>query len=165
MLRRLTALILVGLLVACGGDDGGDDEAQPDRDGPEVGDHWHAAFGIFACGEFLTPQNPNDPLGIHTHADGLIHIHPFEEEAAGENATLGKFFDAAGVDVDSLAEDTDCDEPGNELRLLVDGEEVATPAADLPLRDGQVIVLALAPPDAEIGEPPWAERIDDPGDV
>ena len=164
MLRRLAALILVGLLAACSGDDG-EDESLPEPEGPEVGDHWHAAFAIFACGDFLAVQEPNDPLGIHTHSDGLIHIHPFEEEAAGENATLGVFFDAAGVDVDSLAEDTGCDEPGNELRLIVDGEEVDGPPGDLPLRDRQVIVLALAPPDEEIGEPPWADRIEDPGDV
>ena len=165
MLRRLAALILVGALVACSGDDGDDDDAMPEPDGPTLDDHWHAAFAIYACGDFLAAENPNDPLGIHTHGDGLIHIHPFEEEAAGENATLGVFLDAAGVDVDSLAEDTGCDEPGNEMRLLVDGAEVAGSPEDLPLRQGQVIVLALAPPDEDIGEPPWADRIDEPGDV
>jgi len=30
-----------------------------------------------------------DVLGIHTHGDGLIHIHPFSDSAAGVNANLG----------------------------------------------------------------------------
>ena len=164
MLRRLAPLILVGWLVACGGDDG-DDGSLPKPEGPEVGDHWHAVFAIYACGDFLAVQDPNDPLGIHTHSDGLIHIHPFEEEAAGENATLGVFFEAAKLDIDTIADATGCDEPEKELRLIVDGEEVAGPPEDLPLREGQVIVVALASPDEEIGEPPWADRIEDPGDV
>ena len=166
MLRRLAPLILAALLVACGGDDGGDDDSASASEGPKVGDHFHAAFGIYACGEFVAPQDPNDPLGIHTHSDGLIHVHPFEEAAAGDNATLGLFFEAAGVDIEALPEQTGCTEAADlEPRLLVNGEEVDTPPEDLPLREGQVIILALAPPDEEIPELPWAERIDNPGDV
>jgi hypothetical protein len=42
---------------------------------------------------------PNVPLfesvdGIHTHGDGVIHIHPFTANAAGPNATLGFFIKA-----------------------------------------------------------------------
>ncbi len=36
-------------------------------------------------------------MGIHTHGDGVIHIHPSSAGAAGENATLGTFFEDAGV--------------------------------------------------------------------
>jgi hypothetical protein len=61
-------------------------------------DHWHAAYGIDICGEFQ-PAIPTfeNPDGIHTHGDGVIHIHPFSASAAGENARLGVFLDAAGI--------------------------------------------------------------------
>jgi hypothetical protein len=61
-------------------------------------DHWHAAYGIYVCGEWQ-PAIPTyeNPDGIHTHGDGVIHIHPFSAAAAGENARLGKFLDSAGV--------------------------------------------------------------------
>ena len=49
------------------------------------------------------PDGPDDPLGIHTHEDGLIHIHPFLAGAAGKAATLGKFFDQVGVKVTDSA--------------------------------------------------------------
>ena len=64
-----------------------------------AGDHWHAAFGANVCGEWLSnPQtfetaadNPNVRVGIHTHGDGFIHIHPFTKSEGGDNATLGRF--------------------------------------------------------------------------
>ena len=42
---------------------------------PSIGDHIHAALDIYVCGQ----QEPNLPIfeaGVHTHGDGLIHIHP-----------------------------------------------------------------------------------------
>lgn len=57
---------------------------------PKVGDHFHAAYGIYVCDKFLDPLTDpgGDTLGIHTHGDGIIHIHPFGGAAAGKNATL-----------------------------------------------------------------------------
>ena len=84
------------------------DERKGDTDIPPViDDHWHAAFGIYVCGEW----QPNIPefentTGIHTHGDGVIHIHPFSQSGAGENATLGTFL-----------EDTDVDLSGDELTI------------------------------------------------
>ena len=37
-----------------------------------------------------------DPDGIHSHGDGLIHIHPFNSSATGRRAQLGKCFEAFG---------------------------------------------------------------------
>jgi hypothetical protein len=59
---------------------------------PQLGDHIHEAIGFDICGEF----QPNIPLfeseiGIHTHADGVLHIHPFSQLGVGANATLGRF--------------------------------------------------------------------------
>lgn len=68
---------------------------------PTVGQHWHSAYGINVCGEWQPNLNDvgEDLLGIHTHGDGLIHIHPTGSDAAGANATLSHFFDQVGVDV------------------------------------------------------------------
>ena len=64
---------------------------------PLTSDHWHAAYGINVCGEWQDPiLDTADPEGIHTHSDGVIHIHPFRTTAAGQNATVDAFFRATG---------------------------------------------------------------------
>lgn len=62
-------------------------------------DHWHAAFAISVCGKELAPQKDvqEDIGGIHTHGDGLVHIHPFVLSSAGKRATMSKFFDQVGL--------------------------------------------------------------------
>jgi hypothetical protein len=75
------------------------DERKGDTDiPPVVGDHWHAAYGIYVCGEWQ-PTIPEfeSTVGIHTHGDGVIHIHPFSQGGAGENATLGTFLEDTDV--------------------------------------------------------------------
>jgi hypothetical protein len=75
------------------------DERQSDTNVPPiVGDHWHAAYGIYVCGEWQ-PDIPEfeATTGIHTHGDGVIHIHPFSQSGAGENATLGTFLEDTDV--------------------------------------------------------------------
>lgn len=60
--------------------------------------HWHAAYVIRICDDVLAPVvSENDPLGIHTHGDGLMHVHPFFEESGYEQATIGLFADAVGL--------------------------------------------------------------------
>jgi hypothetical protein len=62
-------------------------------------DHWHMAFGIYDCDKFL-PNLPNpqvDVEGIHTHGDGVIHVHPFVSSASGRNAQIQRYFDNVGV--------------------------------------------------------------------
>jgi hypothetical protein len=56
-------------------------------------------------GQFLDPftDAQTDTLGIHTHGDGLIHIHPFTDSVAGRKAVLGVFLDQVGV---SMTNDT-----------------------------------------------------------
>jgi hypothetical protein len=68
---------------------------------PTLSDHWHSAFGVYVCGAGFQPPVTvqDDPLGIHTHADGLIHIHPFSSEATGSNAKMGVFFEATGINM------------------------------------------------------------------
>jgi hypothetical protein len=60
---------------------------------PQIGDHIHQAFGVYVCDQFLTALPLFESVnGIHTHADGVIHIHPKSALASGANATLGRFF-------------------------------------------------------------------------
>jgi hypothetical protein len=63
---------------------------------PQLGDHIHQAFSVSICGEpqAAIPEFESD-VGIHTHGDGLIHIHPFSQLGVGANATLGRFFEDA----------------------------------------------------------------------
>jgi hypothetical protein len=78
----------------------------PDQAANVAGDHWHTALDINICGEWLDPapafEKPADSpnqlgnAGIHSHADGLIHTHPFVNAEEGNNATIGKFFSYGG---------------------------------------------------------------------
>ena len=74
-----------------------------DNSAPRAGeDHWHSAYEINICGE-VQPIMPNDSVddrtGIHTHGDGLVHIHPFLASVQGRNATLGVFFEEGGFSI------------------------------------------------------------------
>lgn len=71
----------------------------------QAADHWHSAFSINVCGKEKPnlPDVKDDLLGIHSHQDGLIHVHPFSVRSAGKGATLGRFFDMTGLDVTDTA--------------------------------------------------------------
>jgi hypothetical protein len=70
------------------------DRRTDDLDGvPQLGDHIHQALSVWVCGqEFLTdvPEFESS-IGIHTHGDGVIHIHPASQLGVGANATLGRY--------------------------------------------------------------------------
>ena len=62
---------------------------------PRINDHWHATYQVWICGE----RQPNFPAwqgGVHTHADGVIHIHPFTPSEEGTGARLVKWFEYGG---------------------------------------------------------------------
>jgi plastocyanin len=63
---------------------------------PRIGtDHWHARYTFTACGQ----RQPNAPFwnaGVHTHADGIIHIHPHQTFEEGSGARLVKWFEYGG---------------------------------------------------------------------
>ncbi len=52
-------------------------------------------------GEFLPALQDaqQDVLGIHTHGDGVIHIHPFADSVSGRRATLDKFLAQVGATI------------------------------------------------------------------
>ncbi|MGI8940250.1 MAG: hypothetical protein ACR2JF_18935 [Iamia sp.] len=88
------AVLGVGLVVFARSTNPGDGD-------PQLGDHWHAAYGIYVCDRWVAnvPDRGADSLGIHTHDDGVVHIHPFLSGATGDKATLGKFFEQTGIEV------------------------------------------------------------------
>ena len=64
--------------------------------------HLHSAYGIWNCDKYMAPFDASlleDPLGVHAHEDGLIHIHPFVDRAAGSKARMQLFFDATKTSV------------------------------------------------------------------
>jgi len=61
-------------------------------------DHWHAKYTVEVCGEALPPF-PYSQGDVHTHGDGLIHVHPTSPATAGRNANLGAFFRSVKMEV------------------------------------------------------------------
>jgi hypothetical protein len=96
-------VLLGSLLVAYGRHTGSANASTP----PIVfKDHWHAAYGIYACDKFLAPitntedfipPNQDQTVGVHSHGDGVVHIHPFMSIASGRNAKLGVFFKVESI--------------------------------------------------------------------
>lgn len=141
------------------------------------GDHWHTAYGIYGCDRFLPPiKSDKDPLGIHTHDDGVIHVHPFSQASAGGKATFGVFARTVGMKVgpdtlelpdgDSYKAGETCGGRKTTMRVLVDGRPVRTPLRTLRLRDRDLLVVAFAPPGAKVPtKPPSASQLDKLDDV
>ena len=154
---------------------------------PQIGDHIHQAISVYACGEFL-PTLPEfeSPVGIHTHSDGVIHIHPFSQLGVGANATLGRYLkdarDDGGFDfslssskltyLDETFEegDTDCegvDDP--QIRLAYwsnvqdetsDPEVTSGGFNDLRLTEnGAGITIYYGDPDEDIPRPEQADDL------
>jgi hypothetical protein len=157
LLRRL----LVALLVALAGTVfvvqlTGDDELAETASGPRIGDHWHAAYAVFICDE----RQPAFPLwvgGVHTHADGIIHIHPLQPFEEGEGASLGRWFEYGG----GLLTQTEMRIPGSrrtvengdvcldgrrgELRVLVNGARLEAWVDYIP-QQGDEVMIVFGPP-------------------
>ncbi len=150
-------------------------------------DHWHSAFAVSACGEILPPtQDPQHGDGIHSHADGLIHIHPTSSQAAGPNATLGNYLSTVGATLTDgryepgpgeasgiLDVNDGCNGEPAVLQLAVwpkdsfnsDPKIITTNLTEYRFEeDGQAITLALTPAGADIPISPVADNVNDPGD-
>jgi hypothetical protein len=154
-------------------------------------DHWHAAYGVRICGQgFAAPiQVQDDPVGIHTHGDGIMHVHPFTNASSGKNANLGEFFDATGVTIDDdeidLGGDTKVkegddtcgadDKPGI-VQVAVwenareasstDPEIITDNIRDIRFtNDSMAFTIAFAPEGANIPPPPTVPGLDQLTDV
>ncbi len=86
-----------------------DERGVPVNDGslPSTGDHWHSVYGVYSCdllgdgeAKYLPAfQSTQDDSGLHSHGDGLVHIHPFFEEFAADGAVMAVWFDEMHVDI------------------------------------------------------------------
>jgi hypothetical protein len=132
---------------------------------PTTEEHWHSAYGFYFCDQFSPPlaDNGRDPLGIHTHGDGIIHVHPFSQAASGNRATLDKFEDTMGINIsrDKLeigdrkySNGDKCGDKPGEVRVLVDGEPFTGDPSDIKFTDRQALVIAFAPKDVELPKQP-----------
>ena len=130
--------VLVFLMVTSGGAGSGGRY-------PAAGDHWHSRYTITICGETIEPF-PASPGEVHTHGDGLFHVHPLRLGEAGRNANLARYIASTGsrltndtIELDSGESYTNGDEcqdgtPG-QLFLRVNGIAMAEIATYVP-RDG-----------------------------
>jgi hypothetical protein len=148
-------------------------------DSPKVGEHWHAALGVYECDHFTenVKDNGRDPLGIHTHNDGIMHIHPFVKSAAGKNATIKIFADTVGMKVNvtsfklpgeekTFRDGQKCKGKTGEVTLWVNGKQRTGNPATYKPNDRDLIVLAFTakgekPPTV----PPSAPNLDKLSDV
>jgi hypothetical protein len=151
------------------------------------GDHWHVAIGVNLCGQWINDaatfetnaENTNVRVGLHTHGDGFIHVHPFTRLEAGDNATLGTYFGFGGWSVDETSLDVwqgpagapsktawkngdQCvDASGSKIgegRLVweVNCKARSGNPADYKLRDQEVLAIGFLPKGAKLGAPPHA---------
>lgn len=186
--------IVLGLVVVLGtaGIVYSREQRQPDTSAPraagpgKAGDHWHSALGFNICGAFAPdlPDPQVDPLGIHTHGDGIVHTHPFSARAAGRNARLGLYLDLFdGLEVssdevqlpgqDAKRNGMECDGKPAVVRTKIwqsrapgeEGEVYNGDPADIRLGDNQLITIAFLPTDAEIPRPPSEPTLDNLSDV
>ncbi|MBA2282423.1 MAG: hypothetical protein H0W25_14525 [Acidimicrobiia bacterium] len=131
-------------------------------------DHWHAAYGVYDCDHFLFDGSAEggpfltdfsgDPLGIHTHDDGIVHIHPFQDSAGGRNARLTLWFQDVNISA------------GNEVVTFPDGtswdEASKTCGADDAAQPGQIVIAKWAEAqDAVDGEAPSELFTENFGDI
>ena len=100
-LRRITGMYLppwapvVGIIVVVFGILGLLFVLRSATGSPRIGDHWHATYQFFVCGE-KQPNARQWDAGVHTHADGILHIHPFQTFEEGSGARLIKWFEYGG---------------------------------------------------------------------
>ncbi|HVM53473.1 MAG TPA: hypothetical protein VM262_09775 [Acidimicrobiales bacterium] len=145
---------------------------------PRLGDHWHAAYGVYDCSDFLPPftdQVP-DSSGLHTHADGLMHMHPFGTRYTGSGANIGNFGETVGLEVTDTSYTTagverkngdSCGDLGEGiLQLKVwdgpddpEGRLIESDFADYAPQEFSLWTLAFVPEGTEIPKPP-PERIE-----
>ena len=155
--------------------------ARTDREAtsaPRVGDHWHSAYDIYVCDSYRSKiVLETDPNGIHSHGDGLLHIHPFNKLASGRDAVLGEFFSAFGGRIDDasvvldtgeeLVEGADCGGQPTVLKvarfdaddLERDPEVVTEDLAGVRfLKNREAFTIAMVPADV-VPPPPRSERL------
>ena len=172
--------------------------------------HWHAALGVYDCDKWVsdgvsgdglwawpaaTPSGsparvnqPNVYAGMHSHADGILHMEPQVNEEAGKNATIGKYFQFGGWDISSNSYDflgvkrSNGDKCGNKpgklswgvARMDPQAADATTKKYKFEIREGNpgayklfnddIVVVAFLPEGktiADIGNPPSVVKLPD----
>lgn len=141
------------------------------------GDNWLEAYGVYICDKFVPNiDSNNNPYGISTQNDGIIHISPFEKKYAGHNATLGLFAKAVGLDVSrtsvKLPNDSKTWKSGekcgdkngkfvvkewSDAKKSDTGKEVKSDPARLLLKDNAAVTIAYIPEDMKVEDIPLPE--------
>jgi len=177
-------IVIVGVLLIVFARSGFSPDAEAS---PKPGDHWHAAYGFYVCDSFQPPLTDatTDRTGIHTHGDGIVHIHPFSNAYSGSNATLGVWGETVGVDFTSdswtLPDGTtyengyDCNGTPAQLSVVkwanVDDPNAAPETftsgfADIKLdSDRSAFTFAVVPEGTEIPKPESIPTLDNLSDV
>jgi hypothetical protein len=177
----VVALVALGVTLVVISRDTGEASAES----PTFGDHWHAAYGVYTCDGFadpLTDQN-GDANGIHTHEDGLIHIHPTSTQATGDKATLGVFAEEVGLGIEDdrlevpggktyVEGEDECDGKPGVVQVAVwddpsdESPEVVTEdMTGIKLGQNQLLTIAFAPEGADLTKPPSAPELAAPKDL
>lgn len=127
---------------------------------PRNGDHWHATYSVVICGQ----KQPNFPtwegVGVHTHGDGIIHIHPFSPGEEGAGARLVKWFEYGKGkltgsemrmpgDRDEYKNGDKCEDGAEAvLQVFVNGEKLEDWSRYIP-QDGDQVRIVFGPEQAE----------------
>jgi hypothetical protein len=140
---------------------------------PTVGTVWNEGYAVDECGKFQPAiTHAKNPEGITTgDGTGIINIHPTTKSAAGKNATLGKFSDAAGMKLNAA----ELQLPGGKLYLDGDtcqgktshvyvkefafaGDTTGTLQSvdprNIPLQDQSLLTIAFVPASEKDSIPP-----------
>jgi hypothetical protein len=169
----LTVVVILGvILVVVSRQEEGQAEAEP----PTLTDHWHSALGFFVCDKFLPPQPEfENSQGMHSHGDGLIHLHPHSSEVTGKRATLGKYFQLSGVKFSATSLEVPgaptkkngdkCGSKPGRVQLKVDGRIVKPDPGAVRLKQGMIITAAFVPKGTKIPDPPSAANLANPSDT
>jgi hypothetical protein len=179
----IAAVVIVGVLVVGLARSSNSKAA---AESPAVGEHFHAAYGIYVCDKFLDPLTDpgGDTLGIHTHGDGIVHIHPFGSAAAGKNATMdtwgktdGLSFSKNGFTVNGTTYDNgfDCNGQPASVKLYVWNADDTSAAPQIVStsdigafrfkKDRLAITLAVVPEGTEVPPPTSIPTLDNLSDV
>ena len=148
------------------------------KEAPRAGqDHWHVALGVRVCDRWLDPLSTEaDNKGIHTHADGLIHIEPAVAAAAGRRATFERWAEAVKGEVavdrfswpvgggkkEERKTGEKCGEQEAEVKAFYNGEIHDGDPSDIRFTDNGRLVLAFVPKGTtyeQIGDPPSASEL------
>ncbi len=124
---------------------------------PRIGkDHWHATYTYYVCGE-KQPNAPTWESGVHTHGDGVLHIHPFRSSEEGPGARLVKWFEYGSGKLSqseirmpgtskTWKNGDECpDGTKGEVQVFVNSKKLSDWSRFLP-KDGDRIRLVFGPP-------------------